>query len=159
MCDGTRGIRQPCLDASGSGSSCSLDQRRLEMQRLADFLMRHRLTIRDCALLLATLGVGTLLALEYDLYENVGTSPIEHAIEFVEALRPASRVCIGRFLISLRLMVVQRREMRHRAAAERRARERALEDALTGLPNRRRFDNGLTAAAAASAGTSCHAVL
>jgi diguanylate cyclase (GGDEF)-like protein len=129
--------------------------------RFVRVLRRNRVTVQDGSLLLAFMAVAIWIAYEVDIFPNSpGVSPQEHVIELDEGIALGALLCVGLLVLSWRLLLSQRREVSRRIAAERLAREIALQDALTGLPNRRRFDQELKAAIDApprSAGA--HAVL
>jgi diguanylate cyclase (GGDEF)-like protein len=113
-------------------------------------LRRHRIPLLEGTLLLAFMAVATLIAFEVDIFPNQpGVPSQDNVIELDEALTLASLLCLGLLVLSLRLLLAQRREVARRIKAEREARELALHDALTGLPNRRLFDQDLKAAIAA----------
>src|SRR5262249_15596035 len=83
----------------------------------------------------------------------------EHVIELDEALALGTLLCLGLLVLSWRFLVSQRREVARRVAAEKRARELAMQDALTGLANRRRFDQELEVAIGAPPRTNgSHAI-
>lgn len=112
-------------------------------------LRRYR-TALEGALLLALMTAATLIAFEIDIFPNPpGVPAQDKVIELDEALALASLLCMGLLAMSWRLLLSQRREVARRIKAEREARELALHDALTGLPNRRLFDQDLKAAIAA----------
>jgi diguanylate cyclase (GGDEF)-like protein len=96
------------------------------------------------------MAVATLIAFEIDIFPNPEGMPSrDNVIELDEALALASLLCLGLLLLSWRLLLSQRREVARRIKAEREARALALHDVLTGLPNRRLFDQDLKAAIAA----------
>jgi diguanylate cyclase (GGDEF)-like protein len=96
------------------------------------------------------MGIVTLIAYKFDIFSNApGLTPQEHVIELNEALASAALLCVSLLVLSWRLLHSQRREMARRIEAEHRARELAHQDALTGLPNRRQFDQELKVALAA----------
>lgn len=122
--------------------------------------MRHRVSIRDFSILLAVLLVATFFAFEVDIYENEETvSRRELTLELDEVLSLGGLLCLGLLILTIRRYREQKRETVRRMAAERHARELAFCDPLTGLANRRRFDDALKAALAAPPGAeSVHAL-
>jgi diguanylate cyclase (GGDEF)-like protein len=118
--------------------------------RLRRLIMRHRSTLRDCLLLLTLMTVATIIAYRYDIFGNgIGQPTQEHVIKLDEAVALVGLFCVGLLALSWRLLLSQRQEVARRIEAEHRARELALQDSLTGLPNRRQFDQELRAAIAA----------
>ena len=118
------------------------------LSKLRHFLTRHRVTIRDLSIILA----GTLLALWYayevDIFPNEGNVTHEATIELDEALLIGALVILALLIFGIKQYLGQKREIAKRNAAERRIRELAYQDGLTGLPNRRQFDEALKAAVA-----------
>ena len=123
-------------------------------------IRRHRNLFPEAVLLLACMTVAAWIAYEYDIFPNTPGVPIqEHVIELDEALALGTLLCLGLLVLSWRFLLSQRREVARRVAAEKRARELAMQDALTGLANRRRFDQELEIAIVAPPRTSgSHAV-
>ncbi len=116
----------------------------MDWESIRSFVIRHRFTIRDIALLV--LGLVLLLygGWAIDLFENEnGISEHQAVIELDEALLAGLALGLGLLLVGWRHYRAQRHEMARRVAAERRIREMAYQDALTGLPNRRQFDDAL----------------
>ena len=109
--------------------------------------MRHRFAIRDLSLVAA----GTLVALYWvyavDVFENEpGLSEKKATVELDEALLVGALLALGLLVFAWRQYVRQRRETARRIAAEQHARQLAYQDGLTGLPNRRQFEEALTEA-------------
>ena len=111
-------------------------------------------------IILAVGAVLTFLAWEYDFLLGAGFRRSEAAqLELVEVLVIA--VILGALLfVAIRRMHAHEREVSRRTEAERLARVLAFEDPLTGLPNRRQFDDEVAKALAAPPGAGrMHAVL
>jgi len=109
--------------------------------------------------------MGTLLALYYafevDIFANQGSVSVHEAtVELDEALLIGALVAFSLLVFGVRQYLGQKREMAARIAAEQHVRELAYQDGLTGLPNRRQYEEALKAAVASPprAGAS-HGVL
>lgn len=112
--------------------------------------MRHRYRFIEGFLLLTTMTVATWIAYDYSIFSNSqGVTPQANAIELEEAVALGALLCGGLLIISWRLLLSLRREVARRTESEHQARELAHQDSLTGLPNRRQFDQALKAAIAA----------
>ena len=123
--------------------------------------MRHRISIQDGAMILVVVLVAAFLAFECDLYVQSGSAPAaEKSIELDEALTLAALFVVGLLVFSIRRYREQKRETRRRIKAEQQIRQIAFQDALTGLANRRRFDDALRVATQTPpAASAVHAVL
>ncbi|MEA2758063.1 MAG: hypothetical protein QOH65_676 [Methylobacteriaceae bacterium] len=96
------------------------------IKHLKHAIGRNRSSLRDGVLLLAFMGIATLIAYEFDIFSNApGLTPQDHVIELNEALALAALLCVGLLVLSWRLLHSQRREMARRIEAEDRARELA----------------------------------
>ena len=119
----------------------------MNYDRIRSLIIRHRIAIRDLSLIF----VGVLLALYYayevDIFANEGPIAVHEAvIELDEALLIGALVTFALFVFGVRQYLGQQREMAARIAAERHVRELAYQDGLTGLPNRRQYEEALKAA-------------
>lgn len=133
----------------------------MHWEKLRSFVIRHRFAIRDFSLVLATLGVLAYIAFAIDLFENqAGIDARTAIVELDEALLLGALLALGLFAFGARHYLRQKREFARRLAAEREVRKLAYQDVLTGLPNRRRFDDALRAALdAPPRADAAHAVL
>jgi len=112
------------------------------------FVVRHKFRFLD----FAAVGLAVLLVLYIALVANIFTDiEQQHAPDTLEIdeLILISTVLVLGFLWAMRRLIRERKDGERRAAVEREIRTLAFHDALTGLPNRRQFDDALKAAAAA----------
>jgi diguanylate cyclase (GGDEF)-like protein len=125
------------------------------------FVIRHRAVISGLTFIFALAMAALVVAYKVDIFPNEAAGVVHtDTIELDEALLVAALTTAALFGFSVRQYVIQKRETARRIAAEHLARELAYQDGLTGLPNRRQFEDALKAAIAAPprAGAS-HALL
>ena len=114
-----------------------------------DFYMRHRVSLHDLGILAALLAVLTYACYALDIFVTEGqVSSAEQTIELDEVLLLGVALAVGLLIFAGRRYLEQKKEMRLRQAAERHVRELAFQDPLTGLANRRQFEDALKIAAA-----------
>ncbi|MDQ6433073.1 EAL domain-containing protein [Mesorhizobium sp. LHD-90] len=123
--------------------------------------MRHRVSIQDLGVIAAIMLVLAYIAFEIDIFAHEGRASFEdERITLNEMLLLGTVLSVGLLIFAIRRYRDQKREIELRIAAERLARELAYQDPLTGLANRRQFDEALgIAVASPPAAGSCHAVL
>lgn len=123
--------------------------------------MRHRVSINDLGILAAFLCVLSYVAYAFDIFVTEGqVSSAEQTIELDEVLLLGVALTVGLLIFAGRRYIEQKKEMLRRQEAERHVRELAFQDPLTGLANRRQFEDALRIAAASPpASGSSHAVL
>jgi diguanylate cyclase (GGDEF)-like protein len=120
------------------------------VDKLLSAITRRRTVVQDSLLLLVTMGTAIWIAFEYQIFPSrPDVAPQERIIDLDEALALVALLCVALLVLLWRLLLSQRREVTRRIEAELRARQLAHQDSLTGLPNRRQFDQELRAAIAA----------
>jgi diguanylate cyclase (GGDEF)-like protein len=135
----------------------------LTMQRVLKLwhkALYHRWKLIDGSAVLVVTLLALFYAYEVDVFRSPGASAMAQTAELDEMLLVAALFCGGMVAFALRRLSEAKREAARRLEAEREARTLAMHDALTGLPNRRQFDEALQVAAASPprAGAS-HALL
>jgi len=115
------------------------------MNRVRRFIIRNRAKLQDAFLVAAAVAVAIYVVYETD-FLFVTSRP--KSIQPEELPLIGMVLSVGLLIFAWRRSREQKRETRMRIAAEQHARELAMLDPLTGLPNRRQFLEQLTAALA-----------
>jgi diguanylate cyclase (GGDEF)-like protein len=131
-------------------------------RELAGKSRSSRRRLIDAALLVAFLLAAGLLAFEFDIFTRDDVTAQARELELEEALGLATLLTVGLLVFGFRRLQEQRREFGARIEAEirmRKALELALLDPLTGMANRRHFDDTFNAAAVPKEAGTLNALL
>ena len=122
----------------------------MKLDSLRSFVIRHRVSIGDLSLLAAVMAASAYIAFNVDIVIQEGqVTPHQAVIELDEMALLGSLLSMGLLVFGWRRYAEQKREVKRRKTAEAHVRTLAYQDVLTGLPNRRQFDDALAAALAA----------
>jgi diguanylate cyclase (GGDEF)-like protein len=131
-----------------------------KLRAARSFVMRYKFRFIDLAVVSAATITILFIAVTTNIFSDAaGQTQKAEAFELDEALLVCA-VLLGGLVWALRRLLRERRETARRMAAEHEIRTLAFHDPLTGLPNRRQFDDALKAAVEAPPRTgSSHALL
>jgi len=111
-------------------------------------MVRHKFRFLDFSAVIFAVLIVTYIALVENIFTDMEEQHNPNELEFDE-LALISAVLVVGSLWAIRRLIRERKETERRSAVEREIRTLAFHDPLTGLPNRRQFDDALKAAVAA----------
>jgi diguanylate cyclase (GGDEF)-like protein len=118
---------------------------RPDLINVGRMVLRHRVEVQSALYFLSVLAAAVFVVWEFDVFRTGEAQGLHgKAITLQEALAVLA-LGIGGLLVFVGY-VARHREHRRRVAAEHEVRRLAMEDPLTGLPNRRQFEDALKAA-------------
>ncbi|MEH3040362.1 MAG: EAL domain-containing protein [Sphingomonas paucimobilis] len=109
-------------------------------------VVRNRLKLLDGSAVLLVTCLIAFYCFEIDIFRSDGENAATKTLTLEEVMVVAAVFCAGVTIFALRRLSEAKNEARARIAAEREARNLAMHDALTGLPNRRSFDAAVAVA-------------
>jgi len=112
------------------------------------FMVRHKFRFLDFSTVIFATVFVLYFALVANIFTDLGQQNSVDTLEIDELLLVSAVLVLG-LTWAIRRLIRERKEMERRAVVEREIRTLAFHDALTGLPNRRQFDDALKAAVAA----------
>ena len=116
---------------------------------MGSFVIRHKFRFIDFTAVALLVFVAAYAAWALDIFTNgAGEAPQRQTFE-VDELVAVSVLLLTGMVWAIGRLRRERREVARRIAVEHQIRQLAFHDDLTGLPNRRQFDDALRAAAAA----------
>lgn len=110
------------------------------IERLREKALLHRIAIQDLWLVIGVICTAALIGFEYEI---TGEFSEHKRLNYEELLGIGGITIFGIILFAHRRMTELEREIGRRAAAERQAHTLAHTDGLTGLANRRQFEDAL----------------
>lgn len=132
---------------------------RSDIKKAFDLVILHKLRFLDFAFVIAAIIAFAYFAVVVDIFTNHDPTAKAVILEVDEMLVVSTALFVG-MTWAVRRLLRERRDAARQAAVEREMRALAFNDALTGLPNRRRFDDALAELAAAiPSGELVHSLL
>ena len=119
------------------------------LRQLGGFMIRHKFRFIDFSAVAIGAAVAIYLALTLDIFTNWNGQAADASQLEIDELVAVSAFFLGGMLWAVRRLIRERRETVRRRAIEREMRQLAFHDVLTGLPNRRQFDDALKVAVTA----------
>jgi diguanylate cyclase (GGDEF)-like protein len=147
-------VREPFGACFPTASVCSGPY--LLPMSLKTVFQHHRIAVRDVALLIVGFFTISFVAFQFDF---VGPISDERQIDVEEMLVLGALFAFGAVFLFWRQLAELEREIDRRVAAERRAHDLAHSDPLTGLANRRQFEQVLKDSVEELPAGRVHAVL
>jgi diguanylate cyclase (GGDEF)-like protein len=132
----------------------------LKRRRFVGFVRRHRVGIRDLSFVALVVLAAGYFFYTYDVFVAPGATPVANTIDLNEMFLLGVILTAGLLLFAARQLHIQRRETQRRLDVEHEIRTLSLQDPLTGLPNRRSFNDALrTTVASPPRAGGAHALL